>query len=69
MYAERDWTTFSNQSTALNCLISVGDTNSQRPTLFFDYKLKRPTLISSVKKFKQGKYYKINVGHTKFQST
>ena len=65
----------------------MGHTNSQLPTLIFNYNLKWPTVICNVWAFSttyldensrrgkyneitnvnQGKYYKINVGHTKFQ--
>ena len=31
------------------CLISVGHTNSQLPTLYFNYNLKLPTVILKVK--------------------
>ena len=39
----------SSYVTTLLCLISVGHTNSQLLTLYFDYNLKWPTIISIVK--------------------
>ena len=38
-----------NCKCSLFCLISVGNTDSQLPKLFYDYNLKWPTLISNVK--------------------
>ena len=36
------------------CLISVGHTNSQLPTLYFNYKLKLPTVVLNVKPIRVG---------------
>lgn len=73
-------TCFDQSFTSLFCLLSVGRIDSQSPTQFFDYDLKWPTIMSSVKIqcgilgfayqveiSRQGKYYRISEGATKFQ--